>query len=199
MANKTHSDEKRLQLALALCRLLQAQEYSSISVHDIAREAGMNHGLIHYYFGSKDALLIEAIKISSDWQIALLEDLKQYNSASEMWKKMKQCLLQFPFDGSPVENNVSFVVWLSFDAAALSRPNVKELLHQHYTIKNQLIVQLLTPHVKPGIDPQYLANTISQFVLGTIPVFATESVSLSTLQASFDLFFDALSVYLNID
>ena len=55
MANKTHSDEKRLQLALALCRLLQTQEYSSISVHDIAREAGMNHGLIHYYFGSKDS------------------------------------------------------------------------------------------------------------------------------------------------
>jgi AcrR family transcriptional regulator len=76
MANKTNSDEKRLQLALALCRLLQAQEYSSISVHDIAREAGMNHGLIHYYFGSKDALLIEAIKISSDCQIALLDDLK---------------------------------------------------------------------------------------------------------------------------
>ena len=76
MANKTNSDEKRLQLALALCRLLQAQEYSSISVHDIAREAGMNHGLIHYYFGSKDALLIEAIKISSDCQITLLEELK---------------------------------------------------------------------------------------------------------------------------
>lgn len=198
MANKTNSDEKRLQLALALCRCLQTKEYSNISVHDIAHEAGMNHGLIHYYFGSKEALLIEAIKISSDWQIALLEDLKKYKSAAEMWEKMKQTLLQFPFNGSPIENDVSFTVWLSFDAAALSRPRVKELLHQHYKIKNELTIQILTPHVKPGIDPQHLANTIGQFTLGTIPVFATESVSLSTLQASFDLFFDALSVYLNI-
>ena len=199
MANKTNSDEKRLQLALALCRCLQTKEYSNISVHDIANEAGMNHGLIHYYFGSKEALLIEAIKISSNWQIALLEDLKKYKTAAEIWKKMKQYLLQFPFDGSPVENNVSFVVWLSFDAAALSRPHVKELLHQHYNIKNQLIVQLLTPHVKPGVDPQHLANTISQFVLGTIPMFATESISLQLLQSSFDLFFDSLSVYLNMN
>ena len=32
----------------------------SVSVRDIAERAGVNHGLVHTYFGSKDALLTEA-------------------------------------------------------------------------------------------------------------------------------------------
>ncbi len=32
----------------------------AVSVRDVARRAGVNHGLVHTYFGSKDALITEA-------------------------------------------------------------------------------------------------------------------------------------------
>ena len=35
---------------------------ASVSVRDIARHAGVNHGLVHRHFGSKDELLAEAIE-----------------------------------------------------------------------------------------------------------------------------------------
>ncbi len=36
---------------------------ASVSIRDIARHAGMNHGLLHRHFGSKDALIAEAIEV----------------------------------------------------------------------------------------------------------------------------------------
>ncbi len=38
---------------------------ASVSVRDIARHAGVNHGLIHRHFGSRDELLAEAIEVGS--------------------------------------------------------------------------------------------------------------------------------------
>lgn len=38
---------------------------ASVSVRDVARRAGVNHGLVHRHFGSKDALLAQAIEQGS--------------------------------------------------------------------------------------------------------------------------------------
>jgi TetR/AcrR family transcriptional regulator, repressor for neighboring sulfatase len=38
---------------------------ASTSIRDIARHAGVNHGLVHRHFGSKDDLLAEAIEVGS--------------------------------------------------------------------------------------------------------------------------------------
>lgn len=36
---------------------------ASVSIRDVARHAGMNHGLLHRHFGSKEALIAEAIDV----------------------------------------------------------------------------------------------------------------------------------------
>ncbi len=38
---------------------------ASVSIRDVARHAGVNHGLVHRHFGSKDDLLAEAIEAGS--------------------------------------------------------------------------------------------------------------------------------------
>jgi AcrR family transcriptional regulator len=38
---------------------------ASVSVRDVACHAGVNHGLVHRHFGSKDDLLAEAIEVGS--------------------------------------------------------------------------------------------------------------------------------------
>ncbi len=45
--------------------LFAAQGPASVSVRDIARHAGVNQGLIYRHFGSKDALLAEALEAGS--------------------------------------------------------------------------------------------------------------------------------------
>lgn len=50
----------------ALIRLIRQRSLNEISVRDIAREAGVNHGLVHRYFGSKDNLVRAAAGRISD-------------------------------------------------------------------------------------------------------------------------------------
>jgi AcrR family transcriptional regulator len=55
------ADETRTALVEALRELLRDRPAGAISVREIAARAGVNHGLVHRYFGSKEALVREAV------------------------------------------------------------------------------------------------------------------------------------------
>ena len=52
-------------LLVAAVELFAERGPASVSLRDVARHAGVNHGLIHRHFGSKDDLLAEAIDVGS--------------------------------------------------------------------------------------------------------------------------------------
>ena len=43
-------------------RLLLSDGYARISTRRLAREAGVNHGLVHYYFGSMEELFVQVLE-----------------------------------------------------------------------------------------------------------------------------------------
>jgi AcrR family transcriptional regulator len=43
-------------------RLLRLYGHAGITTRRLAREAGVNHGLVHYYFGSNENLLVAALE-----------------------------------------------------------------------------------------------------------------------------------------
>lgn len=51
------ADETQAALIDALLRLIRARSLSELSVREIAREAGVNHGMVHRHFGSRDNLI----------------------------------------------------------------------------------------------------------------------------------------------
>lgn len=55
------ADETKEALIAALVRLLTTRGIGAISVRDVAAKAGVNHGLVHRYFGSKEGLVREAV------------------------------------------------------------------------------------------------------------------------------------------
>src|SRR5215468_9259384 len=56
----------REQIIQAAYRVLAEQGYDAATIKAIAREAGVAPGLLHYYFASKDELLIAVLKDISD-------------------------------------------------------------------------------------------------------------------------------------
>lgn len=61
------------KLVEATRRCLIEEGHAACTVKRIAARAGVNHGLVHHYFGSKDALLLEVLRRE---EAALREGLK---------------------------------------------------------------------------------------------------------------------------
>jgi AcrR family transcriptional regulator len=59
------ASETKAKLIDALLRLLEERSVGDLSIRDVAAEAGVNHGLVHRYFGSKENLVREAIAWAS--------------------------------------------------------------------------------------------------------------------------------------
>lgn len=62
MGRPSQAPERRAQLIAALMRTLALRGYAGASVANIAREAGMAPGLVHYYFGSKQEMLLALLE-----------------------------------------------------------------------------------------------------------------------------------------
>src|SRR5262245_54292223 len=54
------STQTKKLLIDALIELLAERSIDGVSVRDVAAKAGVNHGLVHRHFGSKEALIREA-------------------------------------------------------------------------------------------------------------------------------------------
>lgn len=61
MPRKIGQEEKRIRILQALDQCLQEKPFDQTSIKDIARAAGVNHGLLHYYFKNKEDILINYI------------------------------------------------------------------------------------------------------------------------------------------
>ncbi|MFC4060921.1 TetR/AcrR family transcriptional regulator [Planomonospora corallina] len=55
-------DERREQILSVARRMFTEMPYSAVSTTAIAREAGVQRGLVHYYFGAKRELFLEVVR-----------------------------------------------------------------------------------------------------------------------------------------
>lgn len=69
MARKKVQEERKLQILRALDGCLQEKSFEKTSIKDIAKVAGVNHGVLHYYFTSKEDILLNYIDyVIDDYQ-----------------------------------------------------------------------------------------------------------------------------------
>jgi TetR/AcrR family transcriptional regulator, repressor for neighboring sulfatase len=61
--SRTSERSTRDTLLASAIELFALRGPASVSIRDVARHAGLNHGLLHRHFGSKDALIAEAIEV----------------------------------------------------------------------------------------------------------------------------------------
>ena len=72
-ARKLEGD--KAQRIIAAMRASVASRGAAASTFDhVAREAGVSRGLLHYYFGSKERLLVEVVRRDSDVRMHRLEE-----------------------------------------------------------------------------------------------------------------------------
>ncbi len=68
----------RARIIAAASKILAEKGYDATTLREIAREAQAGPGLVHYYFGGKDALLVEALQVAGQRFRQKTEQLVQH-------------------------------------------------------------------------------------------------------------------------
>lgn len=104
-------------------RLLVREGASGISTRQLAAEAGQNHGLVHYYFGSVDELLLQALERFTG---RVLERQRAMYDAdapfAEKWRKAVGYIEEDLAAGYPK-------VWAELEALAWNNPEMRDRLN----------------------------------------------------------------------
>jgi len=80
----TGRDEVVEALLDAAARLLAVNPPEEVSLRGIAREAGVNHGLVHRHFGTRDDLIDRLLERTARKWTAELEAIGDYEAAIEL-------------------------------------------------------------------------------------------------------------------
>ena len=100
-------------------RLLMEVGYAAITTRRLAEEAGVNHGLVHYYFGSMENLLVRVLERFTERLTARQRAL--YAADVPFIEKWRQAMRYLVGDDVGYEK-----IWLELQALAWNHPEFRE-------------------------------------------------------------------------
>ncbi|HRO60237.1 MAG TPA: helix-turn-helix domain-containing protein [Burkholderiaceae bacterium] len=114
------SGQTKAKILDAAFRRLAQDGYAALSVREIARDAGINHALINYHFGSKDQLVVEVLDAANRRLLARQTDM--YRSPGGFAQKWAEARRFYQSDLASGFVRVQYELW----AASLSDPALRE-------------------------------------------------------------------------
>ena len=131
----------------------------------VAREAGVSRGLLHYYFGSKERLMVEVVRTDCDARVAALEEhLAAATTVDEIVGVLVQTLEAFVAD----QPGVQAVLYEMLSASRRSEEIRAELAELYRRWRGQLADALREKQnegvVKLDAEPEAVASLL--FALG---------------------------------
>ena len=127
-------------------RLLVDVGYAGITTRRLADEAGVNHGLVHYYFGSNENLLVQALERFTE---RLIDRQRELYAADlpfvEKWRTAMRYL---------VSEDVSYEkVWLELQALGWNNAGLRERLARVNAEWRAVLTDAFAePHRELGIE-----------------------------------------------
>ncbi len=161
------SPDTRSRILEAAFQCLASRGYASLSVRDIARDAGVNHALISYYFGGKDRLVIAVLDQANR---QLLERQQQlYGADGGFADKWAQARRFYESDLASGFVRVQAELW----AASLSNADLREQFLPRIQAWKQLVLngvreamQAYRVDLPPPFSAEAIATLLSEFWLG---------------------------------
>jgi AcrR family transcriptional regulator len=127
MTESNQDLDSRQKLLAAARQLLLTKGHQRATVKEIAKEAGVNHGLVHHYFKSKEHLFVELLKSDKSFTLDSVMDVIESKDAS-----VEQVMRDlFP----------SARLHIEFQALSMEMPEVRDALHEFIESKKTDILQ----------------------------------------------------------
>jgi AcrR family transcriptional regulator len=133
-------------------RLLVREGAAGISTRQLAQEAEQNHGLVHYYFGSVDELLLQALERFSGRVLARQRAMYGADGPFiEKWRTAMGFIEEDLDAGYPK-------VWAELEALAWNKPELRARLHEVDDSWRSLLRDALAEAIEEyGLDPAHFS------------------------------------------
>lgn len=171
MNGKTRSDISNLrrgQLTRAAYKVVGQKGYYEFTVRDIAKEAGLSTGLVHYYFKNKEDLLLNLLKeINRNMTIILNRNI----STSEDPQERLNIFMRQAFDLVKNEKDYFYIVidfWTQVNKnERMKRANIK-LFKSYRDEISKILKEGVDKGVFTKMDVDYTAAVIISIIQGLI-------------------------------
>jgi TetR/AcrR family transcriptional regulator len=145
-------------------RLLVEVGYAAITTRRLAEEAGVNHGLVHYYFGSNENLLVRALERFTERMIDRQRELYATDLPFvDKWRTAMRYL---------VSEDVTYEkIWLELQALGWNNPDLRERLARVNAEWRTVLTEAFEePHRELGIEIPLdaLVSLVMTFNLGVM-------------------------------
>ncbi len=145
LAKTTPRSAAEAALLDAAERLLVDVGYAGITTRRVAEEAGVNHGLVHYYFGSIENLFVRVLERFTDSMI--VRQRATYGAEIPFIEKWRTAMRYLDADGEYQK------VWWELQALAWNRPDLRErVAHVNAEWRAVLTEALAEPRERYGIE-----------------------------------------------
>jgi AcrR family transcriptional regulator len=136
--------------------LLVEQGYGAITTRKLAEQAGVNHGLVHYYFGSMEEVMVQVLE---RFTARLIERQRaMYSSDRPFIEKWRTA---WGFQEDDLSSGYS-KIWLELQAMAWNRPELRARVQQVNEEWRQVLTEAFAPALREfGIDALSLEAVVS--------------------------------------
>lgn len=145
--SRSLSGEKAQRIIDAMRRSVAQRGTAGSTFDHVSREAGVSRGLLHYYFGTKEQLLAEAVRRDCELRLERLQmQLATANTADDFIDLMVQTLRE------TISEDPDFVT-LMFEMFSLSRRNAEIAVEYAGLMRNtrEQVAEMLAAAQREGV------------------------------------------------
>jgi AcrR family transcriptional regulator len=175
MSPRSNEDNERVRartrekILAAGLKVFAVSGYHAATIAQVAREAGLSHGLVYHYFESKEDILLELTARAYEGSIEAVR--RAAAAPGGAWKKIERVTAMLYENAvSTVESSYYFYLMLQASLIAATMPKLSRLMARRMPEYNNILVPLIKKGQKDGTvvkgDPEKLAMSFWSLVQG---------------------------------
>ena len=168
------SGEKAQRIVDAMRESVAKRGAAGSTFEQVAREAGVSRGLLHYYFGTKERLLVEVVRRDSEIRVARLDTpLADAQSVDDVLQVLVASLTDL------IENEPAFFLLLyELFSAGRRNPEIQREVGQLFDRTRSHVAEILEQKQREGVlKLRHDAEAIVAYLFAAADGFALQALS----------------------
>jgi AcrR family transcriptional regulator len=168
------SGEKAKRIVDAMRDSVAQRGAAGSTFEHVAREAGVSRGLLHYYFGTKERLLVEVVRRDAELRVARLDEMiGQAKTVDDVLDGLVSSLTDM------IENEPSFFLLLyELFSAGRRNPDIRREVGQLFERTRSHVAEVMRAKENEGVlSLRFDAEAIVSYLFALGDGFALQALS----------------------